>query len=578
LRVVNDEALGAYQLKSLVSILDTDAPILNTSIKMTVHTPRPPAVPAPSCRLCAPQQSCGREDRLPAALSVRLPQVEYNANGFWKDSAGKGIRPYRFTHERIGGPPDMVEQLYRKRTSLYDRVIMSVGFVADVSPYGPSARPVMDYRHKYPKSDATYRSENVEGLYFAGTRAHYRDWRKSSGGFIHGFRYTARALHRWLDLHLERTMWPMKAVKLHPKTVTEAIMQRMGESSGLYQMFQEFCDVIVVSGSPLSKYGTHAGYLQEVPMRMVPELLRESAALMPHTPAPGERVQFYTVRLEYHRCFKDEAVITRHLFCSNPTCYAQTNLIHPVIRYYDLAMEDLGRLGEMDMDMPLREFHITEDLNTDWKDRDMFWLPTATFISNSLGMTQATSMDVPYNIAERDVTLPLQDCELSKAGDLLFTKYEKLVDTNQEMAHFFLLQALKFKPELAQKTWDGKELKDALALGTSGSGISKCTTPEATVQECIDGAVMQQAEDKVLLGEGVQMALDEIWKAGILTEEQYNKAITKVNSTTAPSMPESEGDFGVLNSMEDLTGKGNAHWGWMGIDDVSAWSNPMAKK
>ena len=82
----------------------------------------------------------------------------------------------------------------------------------------------------------------------------------------------------------------------------------------------------------------------------------------------------------------------------------------------------------------------------------------------------------------------------------------------------------------------------------------------------------------MLLGEGVQMALDEIWKAGILTEEQYNKAITKVNSTTAPSMPESEGDFGVLNSMEDLTGKGNAHWGWMGIDDVSAWSNPMAKK
>jgi hypothetical protein len=93
-----------------------------------------------------------------------------------------------------------------------------------------------------------------------------------------------------------------------------------------------------------------------------------------------------------------------------------------VIRYYDLAMEDLGRLGEADMDMPLREFHITEDLNTDWKDRDMFWLPTATFISSSLGMTQATSADVPYNIAERDVTLPLQDCELSKAGDLLFTK------------------------------------------------------------------------------------------------------------------------------------------------------------
>ena len=38
----------------------------------------------------------------------------------------------------------------------------------------------------------------------------------------------------------------------------------------------------------------------------------------------------------------------------------------------------------------------------------MFWLPTATFVASSLGMTQSTSIDVPYNIAERDVTLPLQ--------------------------------------------------------------------------------------------------------------------------------------------------------------------------
>ena len=45
-----------------------------------------------------------------------------------------------------------------------------------------------------------------------------------------------------MDLHIEGAMWPMKAVKLHPKTVTEAIMQRMGESSGedLRQMEQAY--------------------------------------------------------------------------------------------------------------------------------------------------------------------------------------------------------------------------------------------------------------------------------------------------------------------------------------------------
>lgn len=31
-----------------------------------------------------------------------------------------------------------------------------------------------------------YQSPNVEGLYFAGTASHAQDYKKSSGGFIHG--------------------------------------------------------------------------------------------------------------------------------------------------------------------------------------------------------------------------------------------------------------------------------------------------------------------------------------------------------------------------------------------------------
>jgi hypothetical protein len=40
---------------------------------------------------------------------------------------------------------------------------------------------------------------NVPGLYFAGNLAHGKDHLKSAGGFIHGFRYTARALFRILE-------------------------------------------------------------------------------------------------------------------------------------------------------------------------------------------------------------------------------------------------------------------------------------------------------------------------------------------------------------------------------------------
>ena len=529
LRVVNDEALGAYQLKSLVSILDTDAPILNTSIKLT---------------------------------------VEYNKDGFWK-----GTRPYRFTHERIGGSPD----LYRKRSSVYDRVIMSSGFVSDTSYYDESIAPERCSRDKYPVSTPAYESVNVPGLFFAGTKAHYRDYRKSSGGFIHGFRYTARSLHRWLGETTAKRMWPMTAVRRHPKQITERVMERVGTSSGLYQMFSELTELLVVSGSPKSKPGEFLGYLEEVPIALIPELLEHSNKVNNYKPAEGERLQFYTVTLEYGRCFKEESVITRHLFCSNPSCYTQTNLLHVVVRYYDY--KDIEEMKAGCMTKPLRQFHITEDLNTDWKDRDMYWLPLATFLSQTLGMTQADSPSVPLLVAERDLSQPLPDCELSKVGDLMFTKYERLIDTNPELAHFFLLQALKFKPELGQKHWDGKELDQTMdLLQEKANGVARCTTPSTNVGQC----VMEVKKEAMMRDDGsdgstptapspsdLSYALELINSQGALTQEQYLDAKKVLNITDVDAgMPR---QYDVLNNMEDLNGQSNAHWGWTSFDKLASW-------
>ena len=44
--------------------------------------------------------------------------------------------------------------------------------------------------------DEVWGSTKVKNLYFAGTPMHGRDYRKSSGGFIHGFRYLIRAQNR----------------------------------------------------------------------------------------------------------------------------------------------------------------------------------------------------------------------------------------------------------------------------------------------------------------------------------------------------------------------------------------------
>jgi hypothetical protein len=62
----------------------------------------------------------------------------------------------------------------------------------------------MQYNGKYPVMTAEYESANVPGLYFAGTLAHGKDHLKSAGGFIHGFRYTTRALFRILETKRHR--------------------------------------------------------------------------------------------------------------------------------------------------------------------------------------------------------------------------------------------------------------------------------------------------------------------------------------------------------------------------------------
>jgi len=43
---------------------------------------------------------------------------------------------------------------------------------------------------KFPAIKHNYESMSTPGLFFAGATSHSLDFRKSAGGFIHGFRYT----------------------------------------------------------------------------------------------------------------------------------------------------------------------------------------------------------------------------------------------------------------------------------------------------------------------------------------------------------------------------------------------------
>lgn len=163
------------------------------------------------------------------------------------------------------------DALWSKRE--YDRVVVCTGWDFDDSWLPGDVRPARSAVAKFPAVTARYESVNVPGLFFAGALAHSLDWKRSAGGFIHGFRYTARALHRILVADeatadaaaaipaRQPLRGPLQALReprkvpaaMWPTTehdgvgsVARALLHRMSTSSGLYQMFGALCDVVLL--------------------------------------------------------------------------------------------------------------------------------------------------------------------------------------------------------------------------------------------------------------------------------------------------------------------------------------------
>jgi len=55
-------------------------------------------------------------------------------------------------------------------------------------------RPTARFNGKFPDIFHNYESQHVPNIFFAGTTTHSLDFKKSAGGFIHGFRYTSMCL------------------------------------------------------------------------------------------------------------------------------------------------------------------------------------------------------------------------------------------------------------------------------------------------------------------------------------------------------------------------------------------------
>ncbi|MFG1839400.1 NAD(P)-binding domain-containing protein [Micromonospora sp. NPDC049175] len=141
----------------------------------------------------------------------------------------------------------------------YDRVILCTGFRFDASIFAESGRPELVIDDRFPAQTPAFESVNVPGLYFAGTLSQQRDFKKSTNGFIHGFRYATRALHHILRERHHGQPWPSRRIASTPEAIADSIIARINVTSALWQQFAVLGDVITVEGET-------ARYREEVPV------------------------------------------------------------------------------------------------------------------------------------------------------------------------------------------------------------------------------------------------------------------------------------------------------------------------
>ncbi|WP_199514125.1 NAD(P)-binding domain-containing protein [Nucisporomicrobium flavum] len=237
----------------------------------------------------------------------------------------------------------------------YDRIILCTGFRFDASVFDDSARPRLVINDRFPEQTPAYESVNVPGLYFAGTLTQQRDFKKSTGGFIHGFRYGARALHRILGARHHGTPWPATPVEPTPEAITDAIIARINRTSALWQQFAVLADVVTVDGGV-------ARYLEEVPVAY----LRDNGL--------GPDVFALVTTLEYgadHDQGDPFDITVPRIAENDPAAAHDASYLHPVVRAY--------RGGQV-----VAEHHLAENLENEWNLPAVHQQPLALFIKGVL--------------------------------------------------------------------------------------------------------------------------------------------------------------------------------------------------
>ncbi|WP_078951822.1 NAD(P)-binding domain-containing protein [Streptomyces sp. NRRL F-5755] len=252
---------------------------------------------------------------------------------------------------------------------VYDRVILATGFRFDPTIFAPACRPELAINDRFPAQTDAWESTNVPGLYFAGTITQVRDFKKTTSGFIHGFRYGVRALHRILEARHHGRPWPARALPGTAEAVTDAAIARVNRSSALFQMFGFLADAVLVD-----RDGT-ARYCEEVPVDHLHTAVADGGF--------GDIDRYFTVTLEYGEGHDkvNPFDITAGRNSQQDTTGLDGRYLHPVIRAFDGAAPGKATA----------EHHVTENLENEWDSEEVHRAPLRSFLRTRLSERDAAA-------------------------------------------------------------------------------------------------------------------------------------------------------------------------------------------
>lgn len=243
----------------------------------------------------------------------------------------------------------------------YDRIIVCTGFRMDTEPFAENVRPQLAIQDRFPALTSAWESVNVPGMYFAGTLMQSRDFKKTSSGFIHGFRYNVRALFQLLERRHHGRALPCKTVEARAQACTQAALAVINRSSAIWQQFGFLGDLMQVNGD---------GSLSHTSAMPVDHI---------HDTLAARGRDYYIVTLEYGSHKAMEPFQIQRPDSRDAGRAEQSSFLHPVVRHC--------RDGVV-----LAEQHLMEHLETDWT-QPHHVSPLLAFFERTLPVAVAATED-----------------------------------------------------------------------------------------------------------------------------------------------------------------------------------------